>query len=136
MTEHDMQVKISKLRLMLKRQYRVRIRIQLKDRKNFDQELAREIMLNVAARVKDLALRDSRTGLKVETSAVYSLLVPRAPGQEMEGEEKPPAKTKTEKAPAGTSTGSGNEKSNKVAATSTAASAVENVKISHPAETM
>jgi translation initiation factor IF-3 len=134
-TEHDMQVKITKLRSMLKRQYRVRVRIQFKDRKNFDQELAREIMLNVAARVKDLALRDSRTGFKVESSAVYSLLVPRTllPEDATDADETKETKSKNkEKAPA-----TDKNKPSDNAKAATASAAAESLKPKpHPAEAM
>jgi hypothetical protein len=77
-TEHDTEIKVRKLRSLLQEGYRVRVSIQFKHRENFNVNSARNILTDIFERVRDIATKDSKQGLKVSAGqSVQSLLIPK-----------------------------------------------------------
>lgn len=77
-SEHDTQIKVNKLRNLLQSGYRVRVSVQFKHRENFEAQSARAAINNVVERVGDIAVRDSKTGVKFfGGNSAYCLLIPK-----------------------------------------------------------
>ena len=75
-TEHDLQTKVRKLRDLLIHNYRVKVRVSFKSRKNFDYSVGKETIDNIYSRVSDISIRDVKLSFKTEGSDIISLFLP------------------------------------------------------------